>query len=106
MPEGATKHAVMTESVALSNRWAFAAKMVDRKDVSPAALALNPSATGPAITMKEAQRVAMNLEGIPRYDHVFVIMLENKATSSIKGSPYAPHINGYLNEGNQFTSYY
>jgi len=106
MPEGAARHAVMTESVALSNRWAFAARMVDRKDVSPAALALNPAATGPVITMKEAQRAAMNLEGIPRYDHVFVIMLENKATSSIKGSPYAPHINGYLNEGNQFTSYY
>jgi hypothetical protein len=106
MPEGAAKHAVTTESVALSNRWAFAARMVDRKDVSPSALALNPSATGPAITMKEAQRAVMDLEGIPRYDHVFVIMLENKATSSIKNSVYAPRINEYLNEGNQFTSYY
>lgn len=106
LPEGAVKHAVTTESVILSNRLALAAKMVDRKDVAPSALALNPSATGPAITMKEAQRAVMNLEGIPRYDHVFVIMLENKATSSIKGSVYAPRINAYLNEGNQFTSYY
>jgi hypothetical protein len=106
LPEGAAKHAVTTESVILSNRLALAAKMVDRKDVAPSALALNPAATGPAITMKEAQHAAMNLEGIPRYDHVFIIMLENKATSSIKNSAYAPSINAYLNEGNQFTSYY
>jgi hypothetical protein len=106
MPEGAAKHAVTTESVILSSRLALAAKMVDRKDVSPAALALDPAATSPAITMKEAQQAVMNLEGIPRYDHVFVIMLENKATSSIKDSPFAPKINAYLNEGNQFTSYY
>jgi hypothetical protein len=56
--------------------------------------------------MKEAQLAAMNLEGIPRYDHVFLIVLENKATSSIKNSKYAPRINAYLNAGNQFTSYY
>ena len=56
--------------------------------------------------MKEAQQAAMNLESIPRYDHIFVIMLENKATSSIKNSPFAPKINAYLNTGNQFTSYY
>jgi hypothetical protein len=87
------------------SRFAFAAKMVDR-DVSPAALAADPNATGPAITMKEAQLAVMNLEGIPRYDHVFLIVLENKATSSIKNSKYAPRINAYLNAGNQFTSYY
>ena len=38
----------------------------------------------------------MNLEGIPRYDHIFIIMLENKATQSIKNSIFAPHINEYL----------
>lgn len=106
MPEGAAKRAVLTESVILGNRLALAARMVDRKDVSPAALALNPAATEPAIAMKEAQQTVMSLEGIPRYDHVFLIMLENKATSSIKDSPFAPKINAYLNEGNQFTSYY
>jgi hypothetical protein len=97
---------LLKESVVLSNRFAFAARMVDRRDVSPAALAADPNATGPAITMKEAHQAVMNLEGIPRYDHVFMIVLENKATSSIKNSPYAPRINGYLNAGNQFTSYY
>lgn len=97
---------VLKESVLLSNRFAFAAQMVDRHEVSPAALAVDPNATAPAIGMKEAYQAAMNLEGIPRYDHVFLIVLENKATSSIKDSPYAPRINAYLNAGNQFTSYY
>ena len=97
---------VLRESVALTNRWAYASKIVDRGDVSTAALAANPSATGPAIGVVEAEQTAMNIEGIPRYDHIFVIMLENKATLSIKGSAYAPHINAYLNAGNQFTSYF
>ena len=67
--------------------------MVDRRDV-------------PSQAMKDAHQVVMNLEGIPRYDHLFIIMLENKATSSIKDSTFAPKINAYLNAGNQFTSYY
>lgn len=100
------KTTLLNESVILSNRFALAARMVDRQDVSPAALAADPAATGPAIVIKEAQQAAMNIEGIPRYDHIFIIMLENKATSSIKGSKYAPKINGYLNAGNQFTSYF
>lgn len=104
--DSGVKKALMTESVILSNRFAYATRMVDRHEVSPAALAIDPSATGPLISLKEAQQAAMNLEGIPRYDHVFIIMLENKATASIKNSPYAPRINAYLNAGNQFTSYY
>jgi hypothetical protein len=59
-----------------------------------------------ASTMAAAQEASMNLEGIPRYDHIFVIMLENKATSSIKNSRFAPKINAYLNANAQFTSYY
>jgi hypothetical protein len=88
---GNAKAVVMQESVALTNRWAYASKLKDR---------------GSAATVPAAQQVAMNVEGIPRYDHIFVIMLENKATLSIKGSAYAPNINKYLNEGNQFTSYF
>ncbi len=101
-----SKTAVMNESVILTNRFTLAAKMVDRADVSPAALAANPSATSPAISMLEAQQAAMNVEGIPRYDNIFIVMLENKATLSIKGSAYAPNINNYLAAGNQFTSYF
>jgi hypothetical protein len=103
---GATQTALLTESVILTRRFAFAARMVDRHDVSPAALKLNPQATGPAITIKEAQQAAMNLELIPRYDHLFVIILENKASSSIVNSTFAPRIDAYLAAGNQFTSYY
>ena len=43
------------------------------------------------------------VEGVPRYDNVFVIMLENKASSSILNSPFAPKINAYLHAGNQLT---
>lgn len=102
----AFRTALLTESVILTNRFTLAARMVDRHDVSPAALAADPNASGPAIAIKEAQQAAMNLERIPRYDHIFIIVLENKATASIKNSIYAPKINAYLNAGNQFTSYY
>ena len=46
------------------------------------------------------------MEGIPRYDHIFIVMLENKATSSIANSAFAPKINAYLKAGNQLTSYF
>jgi len=88
---GAARTAVLTESVILTNRFGLAARMVDRGDVA---------------AIKTAQQAAMNVEGIPRYDHVFIVMLENKATSSIKGSAFAPKINAYLNANNQFTSYF
>jgi len=104
--DATTRSKILAESVILTNRFALAAKMVDRGDVSPTALAANPAATSPLITIKEAQQASMNIEGIPRYDHIFIIMLENKATSAIKGSAYAPKINAWLNAGNQFTSYF
>ena len=88
---GNAKTTVMAESVALTNRWAYASKIADRGDVA---------------SVVAAEQTAMNVEGIPRYDHIFVIMLENKATLSIKGSAYAPNINRYLSQGNQFTSYF
>ena len=88
---GAARTAVLTESVLLTNRFGFAAKLVDRGDVA---------------AIKDAQQAAMNVEGIPRYDNIFIVMLENKATSSIKGSAFAPKINALLNANNQFTSYF
>src|SRR5262249_28552615 len=87
----AVQKALLAESVILTNRFALAAKMVDR---------------GGSVTMKGAEQAAMNLESIPRYDHIFIIMLENKAVSSIKNSKFAPNISAYLAAGNQFTSYY
>jgi hypothetical protein len=106
VPAGAARTAWLTESAILSRRFALAARMVDRRDVSPAQLARNARATGPVITMREAQQAAMNLEGIPRYDHIFIVVLENKPTERIKNSRYAPKINEYLTSGNEFTSYY
>jgi hypothetical protein len=102
---GAAQKAILAESVVLTNRFGFAAKMVDRADPSPASLKVNPS-NPTAIQIPEAQQVAMNVEGIPRYDHIFVIMLENKATSSILNSPFAPHIDAILAANNQFTNYF
>ena len=61
---------------------------------------------GRRLQLYAAQEAAMNIEGIPRYDHIFIVMLENKATNSIVNSPYAPNINQFLQAGNQFTNYY
>ena len=85
------KAALLAEATVLGNRFALAAKMVDRGDVAQ---------------IPAADQAAMNVEGIPRYDHIFIVMLENKATSSIVNSPYAPNINHYLVTGNQFTHYF
>ena len=85
------KAAVLKETTVLTNRFALAAKMVDRGDVAQ---------------IPAAEQAAMNVEGIPRYDHIFIVMLENKATSSIINSPYAPNINAYLQANNQFTNYF
>ena len=83
--------AVEAESVVLTNRFGFAAKAVDRGDF--------PS-------VPAAQQASMNIEGVPRYDHIFIVMLENKATSSMLSSPYVPNINAYLAQYNAFTNYY
>jgi hypothetical protein len=121
---GAAQTAMLAESNALSNRFTYAITKLDRGDKYPDALAVpggDPTlkglavsqATAPtaadtraAITFAQSQQAAFAVEGIPRYDNIFIIMLENKATSSILNSPFAPKINGYLKAGNQLTSYY
>jgi hypothetical protein len=121
---GAATKAMLAESNALSNRFAYAITKLDRGDLYPDALAVpggdprlkgNVGATPETattvdtrkpITFEQSQHAAFNIEGIPRYDHIFVVMLENKATSSILNSPFAPKINTYLNAGNQLTNYY
>jgi hypothetical protein len=122
---GADQTAMLAESKLLDNRFTYAITKLDRGDLFPDALAVpggDPRLTGMAnvtqatvpagadsrtrITFAQSQQAAFNIEGIPRYDHVFVVMLENKATSSILNSPFAPKINALLQSGNQLSSYY
>lgn len=121
---GTTQSAMLTEANVLTQRFAYAITKFDRGDKYPDALAVpggDPELTGMAgvtaatatvpetrlpISFAQAQQAAFNVEGIPRYDAIFIIMLENKATKSILDSAFAPKINAYLQEGNQSTSYY
>jgi hypothetical protein len=112
------KRAMLNETNELANRYAYAITKLDRGDLYPDALAFpggDPELAGAAalvrdtrtpITFLQSQQAAFELEGIPRYDEIFIVMLENKGTNKILNSPYAPKINAYLKEGNQFTSYY
>jgi hypothetical protein len=41
--------------------------------------------------------------GVPRFDHVVLVMFENHTASSIYGSSQAPYINSLANNGAKFT---
>ena len=121
---GADKTAVLREEVVLAGRFSYAVTKLDRGDLYPDALAVaggDPELTGLAgvtaatattpdtrtpITFHQAEQAAFNVEGIPRYDNIFIVMLENKSTQAIFGSGYAPKLNGYLHAGNWVASYY
>jgi hypothetical protein len=124
VPSGAVKTAMLAESNALTNRFAYAITKLDRGDLYPDALAVaggDPEITGLAgvtaatakvadnrkpITFQQSQQAAFEVEGIPRYDHIFIVMLENKGTKTIQNSAFAPRINAWMKQGNMFTSYY
>ncbi|WP_186061488.1 alkaline phosphatase family protein [Burkholderia gladioli] len=133
---GAEQAAILYEDNALSNRYTYATTKLDRGDLYPDALAVTggdpslaklqgissatlvtPTQTQAPITFAQAQQAAFNVEGIPRYDAVFILMLENRSigtttggTIGIEGSGDAPYIAGNLdfNTGkwNQATTYY
>jgi phosphatidylinositol-3-phosphatase len=44
--------------------------------------------------------------GVPRLDHVFVIMMENHAYGQIAGNPQAPYINSLMGKANLATNYF
>jgi len=44
--------------------------------------------------------------GIPKLDHVFVIMMENHGFSQIINNPNAPFINQYVKDANLATNYF
>jgi len=121
---GPDKAAVLREEVVLAGRFSYAITKLDRGDLYPDALAVaggDPELTGlpgvtaatattpdtrAPITFHQAEQAAFNVEGIPRYDNIFIVMLENKSTQAMLGSAYAPKINGYLHAGNWVASYY
>jgi hypothetical protein len=43
---------------------------------------------------------------IPRFDHVYVVMLENHSFSDIVGAPAAPYLNGLIGQGGLATGWY
>lgn len=45
-------------------------------------------------------------KGVPRLDHVFVIVMENHSFSQIVGNPNAPFANQYMNSANTATNYF
>ena len=112
---GAEQYAVEYESNALANRYTYATAKLDRGDKYPDALAVAggdprvagaPADTRTAITYAQSQQAAFNIEGVPAYDNIFVIMEENKSTDAILGNSRAPFINKLLNTYNQLTTYY
>jgi hypothetical protein len=133
---GAEQSAILFEDNALTNRYTYATTKLDRGDMYPDNLAVaggDPSLVGNAgvtattavvptqkqapITFAQSQQAAFSVEGIPRYDAVFVVMLENRSigtttggTIGIEGSGDAPYIAGNLDftsgKWNQATTYY
>jgi hypothetical protein len=133
---GAEQLTILYEDNALTNRYTYATTKLDRSDLYPDNLAVtggDPSLVGAAsatpattvtptqtqspITFAQAQQAAFNVEGIPRYDAVFIVMLENRSigttaggTIGIEGSGDAPFIAGNLDftsgKWNQATTYY
>ncbi|MDB5985454.1 MAG: phosphoesterase [Nevskia sp.] len=121
---GAEQYAVLYAYNQLSNRYTYATTKLDRGDKYPDALAVAggdprlagvtgitsgetiPADTRTTITFAQAQQAAFNIEGVPAYDNIFVIVEENKSTDAIVGNPRAPVINKLLNTYNQLTTYY
>ena len=116
--------ALLKEENILTGRFRYAITKLDRGDLYPDALAVpggDPELTGlpgvtpltasvtdtrQPITFLQAEQAAANVEGIPRYDHIFIVMLENKSTQAMLNSAFAPKINALLQANNYVSSYY
>ena len=125
LTNAAEQYAVLYESNALSKRYTYATAKLDRGDKYPDALAVAggdprlagvtgitsgetiPADTRTTITYAQAQQAAFNIEGVPTYDNIFVIIEENKSTDAILGNTAnAPVMNQLLSKYNQLTTYY
>jgi len=122
---GAAQQSMLFEDNQLANRYTYATTKFDRRDLYPdnlavpggdpslvglanvsTATAVAPAAQQTPITFAQSQQAAFNIEGIPRYDNIFIVMLENKSTNTILGSQFAPNINALLAANNNFPTYY
>ncbi|SEB03665.1 alkaline phosphatase family protein [Variovorax sp. YR216] len=121
---GAAQYAVLYEDNQLTNRYTYATAKLDRGDMYPDHLAVTggdprlvgsgaspativqPTQTQAKITFAQAQQAAFNVEGVPAYDHIFVIVEENKSSGAILGNPRVPYMNAMLSKFNQLTTYY
>ncbi|CAB3779080.1 alkaline phosphatase family protein [Pararobbsia alpina] len=135
---GAEQQAVLFEDNQLASRYTYATTKLDRGDMYPdnlavtggdptlpplaaagkvtALTAVTPTQSQAPITFAQAQQAAFDVEGIPRYDNIFIIMMENHSvatatsgsttTPGILGSSDAPFINQFLTSNSQFTTYY
>lgn len=118
---------ILEESVIDTDRDQLAAKFVDRGDTvgelrgnfdCPAvagfdatnANACSATDLAPVSDIWTAQNYAQNLEGMPRYDYVFLIILENESQSSVINSTLtatgAPYINALSKAGSTYFNYY
>jgi hypothetical protein len=118
----ADQAAILKESVVAQGRLTLAAKFVDRGDTvgelrgnfdCPAVAsfdAANADACASTdlntVAIPAAQQYAFNLEGMPQYDYVFVIIEENESQSSVLKKSTLPYINSVLNAGNLVYNYF
>ena len=114
--------AIVKESVVAQGRLTLAAKFVDRGDtvgelrgnfdcpnVASFDSANADGCTGTdlsTVAIPAAQQWAFNLEGMPQYDYVFVIIEENESQSSVVGKSTLPYINSVLSAGNMLYNYF
>jgi len=99
LSDGNARNALLLETVALQNRFALASTILERGYISTFAV-------DPVKTIAAAQAAAFNLEDIPRYDHLFIVIFENHANSTID-SPLFANFYKYLHvEGNRAANYF
>lgn len=59
-----------------------------------------------ATGLTAAASAAQAATGVPRFDHIVLVMFENKAYSQISGSGSAPYLNALAAQGAKFTKSY
>jgi len=76
--------------------------------VSPSAsVAASPvaSASSEASAAASATPLAMGSDGVPRFDHIYLIMMENHAENSVIGNKDAPYLNSLVKAYGLATNY-